>query len=61
MNLRKIIFPDRKQPDKKEYRYRVCDSIPYKILWLVFPGQVLEKMVFLMSTSWPPGPRLSTE
>lgn len=42
---------------QKSIGYRVCDSIPYKILWLVFPGQVLEKMVFLMSTSWPPGPQ----
>ena len=60
MNLRKIMLNESSQT-KKSIGYRVCDSIPYKILWLVFPGQVLEKMVFLMSTSWPPGPRLSTE
>ena len=34
---------------KKGTGYRLCDSIPYKILWLGFPGQVLEKVVFLMS------------
>lgn len=48
MNLKKIMLSKSSQT-KKGTGYRLCDSIPYKILWLGFPGQVLGKMVFLMS------------
>ena len=48
MNLKKIMLNESSQT-KQGTGYRRCNSIPYKILWLLFLGQVLEKMVFLMS------------